>query len=63
MFLCLKNTIVLLSQDTETQCSYFLIHILLTKEASMEVCLMIVLLTFTDPSYRQDDRDGMNLKP
>ena len=28
MFLCLKNTIVLLSQDTETQCSYFLIHIL-----------------------------------
>ena len=35
---------------------------MLTKEASVNVCLMIVLLTFTDPSYRQDNRDGMNLR-
>ena len=33
---------------------------MLTQEASECVCLMIVLLTFTDPSYRQDDRDSMN---
>ena len=30
-------------------------------EASENVCLTFFMLTYSDPSYRQDDRDSINL--